>query len=100
MPFTSHKASQRTLTLYHSNNISSAVENFLSVDRSKLNILLGYQGSRRGNNILNNTLVSVFVFVYMLYFVRIFYELKSTIFNTIMLFRASIVEKFNTSDKS
>lgn len=47
------------------------------------------------NNIMNNILASGIIFIYMLYSVRIFYELKSMIFNTIMLFRASIVEQFN-----
>lgn len=46
------------------------------------------------NLVLNCVLASILIFVYMLYSVRILYELKSLIYNTIMLFRASIVQKF------
>ncbi|NDO18149.1 hypothetical protein FMM68_00485 [Lachnospiraceae bacterium MD329] len=46
------------------------------------------------NNILNSILASVLIFVYISYTIRIFYEVKGLIYNTIMLFRASIAEQF------
>ena len=42
------------------------------------------------NNIFNNILSTVLMFFYYSFSFRIFYELKSTIYNTIMLFRNSI----------
>lgn len=43
---------------------------------------------------INCLIATILIFIYMFYSVRIFYELKSMIYHTIMLFRASIVYKF------
>ena len=51
------------------------------------------------NNVLNNILAGALIFIYVLYTVRIFYEVKSLIYNTIMLFRASIAEQFIEDNK-
>mgnify|MGYP000111316097 CR=1 FL=1 len=42
------------------------------------------------NNIVNNITSTILMFFYFSFSFRIFYELKSTIYNTIMLFRSSI----------
>lgn len=42
------------------------------------------------NWLVNNILASILLFIYLFYTLRIIYELKSTIYNTITLFRASI----------
>lgn len=42
---------------------------------------------------LNNVLSTFLLFLYFFYVIRIFIELKSTIFNTILLFRASVAFK-------
>ncbi len=45
------------------------------------------------NNTLNNSLAIVSIFIYLTFVFRIIYELKSTIYNTIRLFRASLSYK-------
>jgi hypothetical protein len=45
------------------------------------------------NLLFNNLLASILLFIYMFYTLRIIYELKSTIYNTITLFRVSISYK-------
>lgn len=45
------------------------------------------------SRVLNNGLATFFLFWYFLYTFRIFLELKSTIYNTIVLFRASVAYK-------
>lgn len=42
------------------------------------------------NNIFNSIISTILIFFYFSFSFRIFYELKSTIYNTIMLFRSSI----------
>lgn len=42
------------------------------------------------NHVLNEVLAGILLFVYFLYSIRIIYELKSIIANTLLLFRASI----------
>lgn len=45
------------------------------------------------NNIFNTTLAIILLSMYFMYIIRITYELKSTIYNTITLFRANISYK-------
>ena len=45
------------------------------------------------NNALNTTLAIILLSTYFIYIIRIIYELKSTIYNTITLFRANISYK-------
>ncbi len=45
------------------------------------------------NKIANNTMAIVLLLVYFTYTFRIFYELKSTIYNTVIMFRESIAYK-------
>ena len=45
------------------------------------------------NHMLNNTLAILLLITYLAFIFRIFYELKSTIYNTIVLFRSSIAYK-------
>lgn len=50
---------------------------------------------RLTTNIIFDTILSVILlFVYFFYSFRVFYEIKSTIYNTIILFRASIAYRF------
>lgn len=46
------------------------------------------------NLLLDNFLASIFLLIYFTFSFRIFYEVKSVIYNTIVLFRASIAYKF------
>lgn len=46
------------------------------------------------NLLLDNSLASVFLLIYFTFSFRVFYEVKSVIYNTIVLFRASIAYKF------
>lgn len=46
------------------------------------------------NLLFDNLLASIFLLVYFTFSFRVFYEVKSVIYNTIVLFRASIAYKF------
>ncbi|MHC1747453.1 MAG: hypothetical protein AB9856_03575 [Cellulosilyticaceae bacterium] len=45
------------------------------------------------NHLMNNMLAVILIWVYLGFTIRVLYELKSTIYNTIVLFRASIAYK-------
>jgi hypothetical protein len=50
---------------------------------------------RLSNNlVLDNTLASILMLLYFVFTFRLFYEIKSAIYNTIVLFRGSIAYKF------
>ena len=42
----------------------------------------------------DNVLATIAIFIYFVFTFRVFYEIKSTIYNTIVLFRASIAYRF------
>ena len=46
------------------------------------------------NVVIDNILVSVLLFIYLLFSVRVFYEVKIVIYNTLMLYRQRIAFKF------
>lgn len=55
---------------------------------------LPFDASLTSNLMLDNVLSAIGLLVYLLYCFRVIYEVKSTIYNTIVLFRASIAYRF------
>ncbi len=46
------------------------------------------------NLLFDNSLASIMLMLYFVFSFRVFYEVKSTIYNTVVLFRASIAYRF------